>query len=76
MQIWLSTLCMSMPTCSMLASTFAAHDGVHHCGASATTRGGGQPLHPIFALSIPESVHVVDGRGEADPRTNVSCQSD
>src|SRR5882762_10394746 len=27
---------------------FAAHDRVHHCGASATTRGGGQPLHPIF----------------------------
>ena len=21
---------------------------MHHCGASAATRGGGQPLHPIF----------------------------
>src|SRR5467141_4890277 len=31
-----------------LASTLAAHDRVHHCGASATTRGGGQQLHPIF----------------------------
>src|SRR5260370_31033122 len=33
---------------------FAAHDRVHHCGASATTRGGGQPLHPI-CLSLGEA---------------------
>jgi hypothetical protein len=36
---------------------------VHHCGASATTRGGGQPLHPIFRLVQDELGIAADAAG-------------
>jgi len=52
-QIWLPPCVRQCQDAPWLASTFAAHDRVHHCGASATTRGGGQPLHPIFRLTYP-----------------------
>src|SRR5262249_50217478 len=49
MQIWLSFLCRSMPMCSTAGlHHLAAIDRVNGCGASATTFGGGQPLHPIY----------------------------
>ncbi len=32
----------------MGSHSFGPVEHVHHCGASATTRGGGQPLHPIY----------------------------
>src|SRR5262249_13279820 len=51
MQIWLSFLCRSMPMCSTAGlHHLAAIDRVNGCGASATTFGGGQPLHPIYRL--------------------------
>src|SRR5215831_11692708 len=51
MQIWLSFLCTSMPMCSMAGlHHLAAIDRVNGCGASATTFGGGQPLHSIYPM--------------------------
>src|SRR4051812_16706604 len=46
----LSSLCTSMPICSMAGLHLRGSRPRDHCGASATTRGGGQPLHPIYPL--------------------------
>ncbi len=48
---------------------------MHHCGASATTRGGGQPLHPIYDLEAALIAHpsvlecAVVGEVDADGLT-------